>query len=532
MIQRRALMSTGIAAAALSATGARADARRLTLDSATTADLSAAMAAGTLTSERLIAMSLARVARYDPVIRAIMTLNPRALETARALDAERRVTGPRSILHGIPVVLKDNIDTADLPTTGGSWVLAGSLPPRDAFIVRRLRAAGAIVLAKVNLSEFAAGDPISSMMGQTHNPYNPAYIAGGSSGGSGAAMAAAYATLALGTDTGGSVRGPSTIDGIVGLKPTTGLLSRAGIIPLGLTFDTAGPMARSVFDVAAALGVMAGADPDDPATLAAAPHALKDYTVGLDPGALRGARLGFIRNFTGNDPDYDRAILHAVEIIRGAGGTVVDITLPSWLMAVKGDFYTLVRWPEFRPQFEAYLATLKPGYPRTLDAFMARAKTLTAPSAEGYVPNPSRWALFEQEAKAAPITDPQYLNVRDRGLPLIAGALDAILRTQGLDAFVYLTTSTRFPKVGAAPPSNTSADFGSTSWGTQFASLAGFPDLVVPCGYTRDGLPIGMSLMGPAYSEARLLSLGYAFEAVAKVRHAPPGTPALKGEVV
>ena len=196
----------------------------------------------------------------------MITLNPKALETARALDAERKAKGPRSPLHGIPIVLKDNFDTADLPTTGGSVLLEGSIPPDDAFMVKKLRAAGAIILAKVNLSEFASGAALSSLGGQTLNPHDLTRTPSGSSGGTGVAIAAGYAVLGIGTDTGGSVRGPSTANGIVGLKPTLGLLSRDGIIPLALSFDTAGPMARSVYDVAAMLGVMAGVDPADAAT--------------------------------------------------------------------------------------------------------------------------------------------------------------------------------------------------------------------------------------------------------------------------
>ncbi len=266
--------------------------RTIDLDAATIADLNAAFDAGTLTSEQLVKRYLARIAAYDregPAIHAVITLNPDALATARALDVERRGKGKRSPLHGVPIVLKDNYDTHDLPTTGGSVLLEGWIPPRDAVLVERLRAAGAIVLAKVNLSEFASGDAYSSLGGQTHNPHDLAYSPSGSSGGTGAAVAAAFAQLGLGTDTGGSIRGPSTVNGVVGLKPTHGLLSRTGIIPLALSFDTGGPLARSVTDVAIVLGVMTGLDTADRATRKSEGHAERDYTKYLQPGALKGA---------------------------------------------------------------------------------------------------------------------------------------------------------------------------------------------------------------------------------------------------
>ena len=247
----------------------------------TIADVNAAFAKGTLTSERLTQMFLARIDAYDrkgPALRAVITVNPKALETARAMDAERKTKGPRSPLHGIPIVLKDNIDTADLPTTGGSVLLEGSMPPDDAFVVKKLRAAGAVIVAKVNLSEFASGAAHSSLGGQILNPHDLTRTPAGSSGGTGASIAAAFAMAGLGTDTGGSVRGPSTANGIAGLKTTMGLVSRDGVIPLALSFDTVGPMARSVHDVAAMLSVIAGVDPADASTKAGEGRGVADYT--------------------------------------------------------------------------------------------------------------------------------------------------------------------------------------------------------------------------------------------------------------
>src|SRR3954468_24196019 len=283
-------------------------ARTIDVDAMTIADIGRAFDSGALTSEKLVQLCLARIQAYDrqgPSLHAVMTLNPKALDTARALDAERKSTGPRSPLHGIPIVLKDNYNTADLATTGGSLLLEGSVPRDDAFVVKKLRAAGAIVLAKVNMSEFASGPARSSLGGQSLNPHDLTRTPSGSSGGTGVAIAAAYALLGMGTDPGGSIRGPSTSNGIVGLKPTHGLLSRSGIIPLSLTFDTGGPMARSVTDVAIALGVMTGVDPSDPATTKSAGKFESDYTKYLNADALKGARVGIGRDFLGVDPDVD-----------------------------------------------------------------------------------------------------------------------------------------------------------------------------------------------------------------------------------
>ena len=269
--------------------------RRVALDDATLRDFEAAFDAGTLTAQGLVERSLARIAAFDrlgPCLNAVIALHPGALETARALDAERRKQGPRSPLHGIPVVLKDNLDTFDLPTTGGSVLLRGSIPPNDAFVVRQLRAAGAVILAKVNLSEFAAGAAMSSIQGQTRNPHDLTRTSSGSSGGTGVAVAAGYAPIGVGTDTGGSIRGPAAANGVAALKPTRGLLSRDGIIPLSPSLDTAGPMARHVYDLAAALGVMTGVDPADQGTHTGPGQTRRDYTAGLHTQALSGVRLG------------------------------------------------------------------------------------------------------------------------------------------------------------------------------------------------------------------------------------------------
>ncbi|MEZ5286459.1 MAG: amidase family protein [Vicinamibacterales bacterium] len=493
-------------------------AREVPLDQATIADLDAAFAAGTLTSEALVQKFLARIEAYDrqgPSLHAVMALNPKALDTARALDQERAARGPRSPLHGIPFVLKDNFDTTDMPTTGGSVLLEGSVPPDDAFVVKKLRDAGAIILAKVNMSEFASGAALSSLGGQSLNPHDLARSPSGSSGGTGVAVAAAFAMGGLGTDTGGSVRGPSTANGIAGLKPTHGLLSRDGIIPLALSFDTAGPMARSVADVAAMLGVMTGVDPADGATSKSQGRSESDYTRFLDANALQGARIGVARDFMGADEEVDWVVTSAIEAMRRAGATVVDVRYPRWLLDAKGEFYNAIRRPEFPVQIGTYLETLDAKYPKTLLDLIARARQFTSPRGDGAQPNPPRWSLFVTEVNSGSLSDAQYVAVHDHVLPAIRQVVDGLLAADRLDAIVY-PTATRRPGLVAGP-----ADGGGTPSATNIANLTGYPDLIVPAGFTSDRLPVGISFFGPAFSEPRLLALGYAFEAATRARRLP-----------
>lgn len=512
---------------------ARAWAQPVELDSATIQQLAAAMDAGTLTSERLVQLSLARIEAYDdkgPKLNAVLTLNARALDVARALDAERKAKGKRSLLHGIPIVLKDNFDTMDLPTTGGSILLDGSIPPDDAFVVKKLRDAGAVILAKVNLSEFASGGAFSSLGGQTRNPHDPLRTPSGSSGGTGVSIAAGYATLGLGTDTGGSVRGPSTSNGVVGLKPTHGLLSRDGIIPLALSFDTGGPLARNVADIAVALGIMTGVDAADAATKKSEGRFESDYTKYLNAGALKGARIGIARDFMGQDPEVDWVVEAALSAMRNAGATIVDVRFPKWLLDAKGEFYTAVRYPEFTAQIAEYLKTLKPGFPKTLAEMIEKSDRIASPRADGAGPNAPRWTLFKRELASGSLDDYRYTAVHDYGLPLVRATLEGVLTGNRLDAMVYPTSSRR-PELISAPPDPAPPGGGSAT-GSNLANLSGFPDLIVPAGFTTDRLPVGISFVGPAFSEGKLIGLGYAFEQATKARRRPATTPALPGETL
>jgi len=509
-------------------TGAAAE--TLELSNATIADINAAFDAGTLTSEKLVALCLARIAAFDeagPKLNAILALNPKALDEARALDRERKTKGRRSPLHGIPVVLKDNIDTADLPTTAGSFLLADSIPPDDAFIVKKFREGGAIILAKLNMSEFASGAAMSSLGGASLNPHDVVRSPSGSSGGTGVAIAAGYAPVGIGTDTGGSIRGPAA-NGIVGLKPTHGLVSRDGIVPLALSFDTAGPMARHVYDVAMTLGVLTGVDTADETTRKSEGKLETDYTKALDAKALAGARIGIARDFMGQDGETDWIVEASLNAMRARGATVVDVKFPKWLLDSREEFYRTIRYREFKSQIADYLATLGPGYPKTLAELMERSKTVTSPRADGVVPNPVRWSLMEREEKSGTLADYDYLAVRDHLLPLMRAMIEGVMRSEKLDAIVYPTSPRRPGRadedLGPSAPQPLSA--------TNIANLTGFPDLIVPAGFTGRGLPVGLSFLGAAFSESRLLALGYAFEQATHAIRTPVNAPPLAGETI
>ncbi len=393
--------------------------------------------------------------------------------------------------------------------------------------MKKLRDAGAIILAKVNMSEFASGGAHSSLGGQSLNPHDLTRTPSGSSGGTGVAIAAAYATLGMGTDTGGSIRGPSTSNGIVGLKPTHGLLSRSGIIPLSLSFDTGGPMARSVTDVAVALGIMTGVDPADAATRKSEGKFESDYTKFLKADALKGARIGIARDFLGADPDVDWVVDASIDAMKRGGATVVDVRYPKWLLDAKEEFYNAIRRPEFTAEIADYLATLGPGFPKSLAEMIERAERFNTLRADGAGPNPSRWTLFKRELESGSLDSYQYVSVRDHGLPLVRAAVDGIITTNKLDAIVYPTSSRRpglIAETGAAGGGSPSA--------TNIANLTGFPDLIVPAGFTGDNLPVGISFFGPAFSEPTLLALGYSFEQATHARRLPVHTPARPGESI
>ena len=526
---------------------------QLDLTSATIADIQAAFAKGTLTSEKLVQFYLARIAAYDkqgPNINSVILLNPQALELARTMDAERKAGKIRGPLHGIPIALKDNYDTFDMVTTGGSQLLKGSIPPDDAFTVKKIREAGAIIIAKLNLSEFASGggapNGFSSMGGQTRNPHDLTKGPAGSSGGTGAAIAAAFAQAGTGSDTGGSIRGPSSANGIVGLKTTMGLLSRDGIIPLALSRDTAGPMARSVYDVAVLLGAMTGIDPADPTTKASAGRAFKDYTKFLERGALKGARLGISRDYMGQDAEVDRVMEAAFAKLRELGATLVDFKYPTAFMQARSTggagrggaaggpaaaatpgalAAPSTSGTEFSAQIADYLSTLKPGYPRTLAELVAKAED----PATGYTSPWKAASMRRTMENAGPLDDPLFKVSINETFDLTRAYVLAVMEKYSLDAIVYPTSPLPAREIGPGtfPDAPGGGGGGGGTSPSGIANQTGFPDMIVPAGMTKDGLPVTISFLGRAFSEPQILAYGYDFEQATHARVLPKTTPPL-----
>jgi amidase len=489
---------------------------------ASAAEQQAAMAEGRLTSEALVRASLARIAQMDragPKLNAVLALNPHALADARRLDAERKAGRVRGPLHGVPILIKDNIESADgTATTAGSLALAANLTGRDAPVVTRLREAGAVILGKANLSEWANFRSTRSISGWSavgglvRNPHSLDRTACGSSSGSGAAVAAGFVAAAIGTETDGSITCPAAMTGVVGLKPTVGLVSRRFIVPISPAQDTAGPMTRTVADAAAVLAAIAGADPEDPATIEADARKA-DYLAALDPAALRGARIGAWHPFRGRSPGTDEAFDAAVKALRAAGAEVVDVAAPdSAALGRIGELEGDLLRTEFKAALDAYLAATPAGVKtRSLDdliAFNAAEPRETPLFGQ---------EIFEQAAQSSPIDDPAYLEKRAEAGRLSREALDRMLGEARLDAIVA-------PSGGPASivdPVNGGPFFGSPS---RLPAVSGYPHLTVPMGDVR-GLPVGLSFIGPAWSEARLLALGHAFEQATKARREPRFLP-------
>jgi amidase len=493
------------------------------LEEITIAQLQAGLASGRYTSRRLCEAYLARIAQLDrrgPTLRSVIEINPDALALADRADAERRSGRSRGPLHGIPVLIKDNIATGDrMKTTAGSLALADAPAPRDAFIVQRLRDAGAVILGKTNLSEWAnfrSSHSVSGWSGrggQCRNPYaldrNPC----GSSSGTGAAISANLAAVGVGTETDGSIICPSGANSLVGIKPTLGLVSRRGIIPIAHSQDTAGPMARTVADAAVMLGVLAGPDPEDAATVNAGTRGQTDYTAALDPTGLRGARIGIVRAVFGTSALADRLVNAAIDVLKAHGGVVVDpVDIPH--MHDYGDAESTVLHYEFKADVNAYLARLGPGAPM---------KTLADLIAYNEQHKEQEMPYFGQETflkaqEQGPLSDDAYIEAlaRCRRLSRTEG-LDKVFADQQLDAIVMPTGD---------PPWLIDLVNGDCGGGgaTSPAAVSGYPSITVPVGYGF-GLPVGMSFVGRAWSEPTLLKLAYAYEQAAKPRRPPRFLP-------
>ncbi len=470
------------------------------------AQLQREMKTGQLTSEALVRAYLARIRALDrqgPALHALISLNPDALAQARALDLERRARGPRGALHGIPVLLKDNIETADrMPTTAGSLALVENFAPHDAPVAAALRAAGAIILGKTNLSEWAnfrSNHSISGWTasgGLTRNPYVLDRTACGSSSGSAAAVAAGMAAASLGTETDGSITCPASMDGIVGLKPTLGLLPQQGIVPIAHSQDTAGPMARSVTEVALLLDALVGGAV--PCAATATPCAKPDYLASLAPDALRSRRVGVLRFKAGSHPEMEIVYERALGRLRAAGAILVEVQTPDMAPIAAAEQTVLLN--EFRSGLNAYLAATSRAVPtRDLGQLIAFDR------ASPYELQFFGQDVFEQAQDTRGPDDPQYQQALKESKRL-AGAegIDRLLREQQLELLVAPTTTAawRVDRVNGDP----NADAFTT-----LAAVAGYPHLSVPMGQVQ-GLPVGLSFIGPAASEPLLLGAGYAFE--------------------
>ncbi len=494
------------------------------------ADLHAAMEGGSLSAEELTVACLDRIGHLDrqgPCLRAVLEINPEARCVARALDAERRERGPRGPLHGVPVLLKDNIDTDDgMQTTAGSLALAGPGPARDATVAARLRRAGAVLLGKTNLSEWAnfrghrSTSGWSARGGLTRNPHALDRSAGGSSSGSGAAVAAGFAPVALGTETDGSIVSPATACGVVGIKPTVGLTSRAGVVPISQTQDSVGPLARTVADAALTLAAIATAEPDgrDGATgrraAAAVVAALADPTRLLDPDALRGARIGVPRCFWGRNRHADRVADEALEVLRRCGAILVDpVALPAAEEARHDDAESEVLLYEFRTGVNAYLAARTGLAVRTLADVIA----FNEAHAEDELRYFGQELLVQAEARG-PLTDARYVDALGRS-QTSGGAhgIDAAMEANALDALVA-------PTGGPAWTSDLVTGDHGTAGSCGLAARAGYPLVSVPAGMVW-GLPVNITFMGPAFSDHRLIQLAHAFEQAAGAWRRPAFLP-------
>jgi amidase len=489
------------------------------LEEATISDINRAFDAGALTSQELVQLYLNRIEAYDnkgPSLNSVITINPDALEVAAALDLERQTTGARSLLHGVPILLKDNYDTFDLPTSAGATALQNSIPPDDAFVVDRLRDAGAIILGKTNLDEFARGSSgLSSVGGQTRNPYALDRVPGGSSGGTGASISANFATVGLGTETGVSIRNPAANNSLVGIASTEGLVSRGGVVPLSFTQDRTGPLARTVTDAAIVLDIIAGFDPEDPVTAKSIGQIpTGGYTSLLDKDALTGARIGVFRDLFRSGPIHEEGLAvieTAIADMKAQGATIIDdVTLGFDVFGFLSN--SRVNNLEFKFALNDYLESLGPDAP---------VKSLTEIIEDGrYLPRLES-GLIGSNAVESLENNPTYDELIARRSFLRNETLK-VMDALDLDAIVYPMKTVPPGVIGQPDPESDNP----------FTSIAGLPGIVVPAGYTSAGLPIGIEFSGRPFSEAELLGLSYSYEQATQNRRTPGLFPSLAGEEI
>jgi amidase len=498
-----------------------ANSKSFELDEATIAQLQDGMKTGKFTARSITEQYLSRIAEIDKAtVNAVIEINPDALAIAEALDKERKEKGQRSQLHGIPVLIKDNIDTADkMKTSAGSLALADSIAPKDSFVAQKLREAGAVILGKTNLSEWAnirsnhSTSGWSGRGGLTRNPYALDRNACGSSSGTGAAISANLASVGIGTETDGSIVCPSNANSLVGIKPTLGLVSRSGIIPISHSQDTAGPMCRSVADAAMLLGALTGVDPRDKATKASRAKARTDYTMFLDANGLKGARIGVARKFFGFSDKVDKLMNEAIDAMKKEGAIIVDpADVPNVGKYDDSEFEVLLY--ELKADLNAYLATLGANAPvkslREIIAFNEKNKALEMP----YF---GQETFIKAEAKGN-LSSKGYLQALAKNHRLSrAEGIDAVMIKHRLDAMVAPTGGT--PWVTDL----VNGDHFSGGFSTP-AAVAGYPHITVPAGYIF-GLPVGISIFGRAWSEGVLIKIAFAYEQATKHRKAPQFLP-------
>jgi amidase len=479
---------------------------------ASIADEQKAMAEGRVTSKALIEAYLKRIEAFDqhgPRLNALMTLNPNALREAEALDRERAQKGPRGPLHGIPVIVKDNYSTADMQTTAGTMALLGFIPSKDAFQVKKLREAGAVIIAKSNLHELASGiTTTGSAFGQTLNAYDPSRNPGGSSGGTAAAIASSFAAAGMGSDTCGSIRIPSSVNNLVGLRPTKGLSSIAGIVPLSTTQDVGGPLARSVEDLAAMLDNTIGEDPADPATHLPPDKSRPKFMDALQAGVLKGARIGTLEplmNDAGYDQDVTRVIRAAIEELTKAGAVSVSVPMPDLLPNLNG---SSVINAEFKEDLAQYLASYGDAPVHSLDEIV-----------RGGLYHSALAQILKARAESKGRDSAEYRLALAKRV-VLQQLIGKLMTDDKLDALVY-------PVLGRKPARIGDPQGGSTC---QLSASTGFPAISMPAGFTPDGLPVGIELMGRAWDDAKLVSYAYAYEQATHHRRAPDRTPALAGQ--
>jgi amidase len=491
------------------------------LHETTIAELQEKMASGVLTAVAIAQLYLQRIAAIDkagPKINAVIELNPDALSIAAALDAERKAGKLRGPMHGIPVLIKDNIDTADkMQTTAGSLALAGHVAANDAFLVKKLRDAGAVLLGKTNLSEWAnfrstnSSSGWSSRGGQTHSPYILTHNPCGSSSGSGSAVAANLCAVAIGTETDGSVTCPASTNSLVGLKPTVGLVSRAGIVPISTTQDTAGPMTRTVTDLAILLSAIVGEDPNDKATRASKGKWQADYRKFLNANGLKGKRIGVDRKKQSRHTDINALLETCLNEMTNLGAEIVDIEYVNAIGAM-GGYELEILQTEFKEGLNAYLATAGTSV-NSLAALIAHNKA----NAAAQMPFFKQEQLENSERKTG-LNAKAYLEALTKGRDASRKLITSLLQSNKLDAIAGLTMGP------ACAIDLVYGDRWSDDFATQPAAMAGYPHITVPGGFLNR-LPVGLSFFGAPYAEPTLIELAYAFEQATKKRQPPSFIP-------